>query len=85
MKFYVYHDLASYEYYTLPTENSVTEKIQNTDTNNNDIHYINITDHDNTDPHVIIDTDNTMNDRNDDALVMLAKQTTLTETHLEKD
>lgn len=61
------------------------KRIQNNDTNNN---YNNIIiDHDNTDPHDTIDTDNTMND-NDDALVILAKQTTLTETqkmYLEKD
>ena len=37
-------------------------------------------DHDNTDPHDTTDIGNTINDKNDDALVILAKQTTLTET-----
>ena len=39
-------------------------------------------DHDNTDPHDTTNTGNSINDGNDDALVILAKQTTLTETQI---
>ena len=51
--------------------------MQNIDTDN-DTHYI--TNHDNFNPHVTTDLNSTTDDRNDDPLVILAKQTTLTET-----
>ena len=46
----------------------------------NNTHYNTITDHDNFNLHDTTDLNNITNDRNDDALVILAKQTTPTET-----
>ena len=49
-------------------------------TDNNNTHTNTITNHDNFNSHDTTDLNNITNNRNDDALVILAKQTTLTET-----